>query len=308
MEVDVLSAALNYAAQGIRVLPLAGIEVTARPPSGIPLTRCRCGYRECPAPGKHPVIRDPLVRATTDEGQIRLWFSDHPNNIGLICGEGFSVLDVDSPSEWYWEMRRSVDPDLLSDFSFKDLQIRTGRGWHLYFRSAGDERLRSKSPHVDLLGARHYVVAPPSMHVRGRLYGADYARRGGPVMEWPKVVDPPPWLDAILERPTAPKARFVPPPEDIPDVGVSSNPRYAEAALNRACEEISNTREGQRNDKLYLEAFKLARFVVAGSLAPSVYASRLSAAGLACGLAEREVLATIKSGFDGWRKLNGGAA
>ena len=85
-----LDAALAYAQRGWRVLPVYSAEDGGR---------CTCEKgRECDSPGKHPRTRRGGKDATTDEGQIKEWWTEWPEaNVGIATGEqsGLLVFDVD---------------------------------------------------------------------------------------------------------------------------------------------------------------------------------------------------------------------
>ena len=76
LRIELLAAALDYAAQGQRIFPVSPADVRYGPKA------------------KQPVVRwgD---RATTDPDQIRSWWSLWPYAIGLPTGLLFDVLDVD---------------------------------------------------------------------------------------------------------------------------------------------------------------------------------------------------------------------
>jgi hypothetical protein len=78
-----LAAALRYAARGLRVLPVYGIE------DG----RCRCGRQDCRTPGKHPMTRHGVLAARTDPETIGYWWQHAPDaNTGIACGPETLVL------------------------------------------------------------------------------------------------------------------------------------------------------------------------------------------------------------------------
>ncbi|HEX8628402.1 MAG TPA: bifunctional DNA primase/polymerase, partial [Catenuloplanes sp.] len=89
---DLAAAARRYAARGIPVLPLhtpgdAG--------------RCSCRRVGCERPGKHPRLRHGLCEASTEPGQLDLWWATWPTaNIGLRTGVVMDVLDADTAAGW----------------------------------------------------------------------------------------------------------------------------------------------------------------------------------------------------------------
>ena len=83
------SAALDYADNGWRVIPLHTIERGA----------CSCGKASCADPGKHPRLTEWQHRASTDPDQIARWWRQWPNaNVGIATGETSNlwVLDIDN--------------------------------------------------------------------------------------------------------------------------------------------------------------------------------------------------------------------
>ena len=146
-----LEAALKYAQNGFRVLPL-------RPK------------------GKEPLIKGWVKKASTDKEKIQTWWEDNSDiNIGLLTGHnsGFFVVDIDGPK----------GEQSLSEFEAehgklpKTLEQKTGReggGRHLFFKTPtvlpwepDKKRVGCRTsvlPGVDVKGEGGYVVAPPSIH------------------------------------------------------------------------------------------------------------------------------------------------
>ena len=126
-----LTAALSYAAAGLRVFPvLAG--------------------------RKEPATAHGAKDGTTDEAQIRAWWSELPYNIGIVCGpeSGVFVIDIDPRNGGEWE---SPVPTATARSG--------GGGTHHYFQwPAGVAKMRrTLKPGVDVQGLDKYVLAPPSM-------------------------------------------------------------------------------------------------------------------------------------------------
>lgn len=163
-----LEHALTYARRGWRVFPLFGPK------------------DQCPAdasPGKTPRITEWQKKATTSEHQVRKWWEMWPtSNIGLATGAEFVVLDIDGPhAELQLEAADCELPETL--------EVRTGKGRHLYLR--GDRSIRNRTklingvPGVDIRGDGGYVVAPPSVHANGRVYEfSDPDTPLAPVPQW----------------------------------------------------------------------------------------------------------------------------
>ena len=149
------TAALDYAARGLAVFPLA-------------------------ENSKVPCIAEGFKKATTDADQIRAWWEYRPDcNIGIATGGmsgGLVVIDCD-----YDEMRgedgmQSVRSHEAAEGEFPDgACVSTPRGGeHLYFFS--DEPFdcsTNADKGVDIRGDGGYVVAPPSVHPNGGVYEWD---------------------------------------------------------------------------------------------------------------------------------------
>ena len=85
------AAAIDYARQGRRVLPLHTPIVN----NNGTLPRCTCGNPECSSIGKHPRTKPGLRDATTNEKVIRTWWAQWlAANVGLLTGDGILVMDV----------------------------------------------------------------------------------------------------------------------------------------------------------------------------------------------------------------------
>lgn len=131
--------------------------------------------------GKRPLV--PWIeyqnRRPTEE-EIHRWWQQYPNaNIGIVTGKISRVVVID------------LDPDKddnengakIYEQAPTDLIVKTGRGGcHLYYHYPEDvdhiSNRVSLLPGVDVRADGGYVVAPPSAHSSGRLYG--WARRGEP--------------------------------------------------------------------------------------------------------------------------------
>lgn len=155
MAETMLDAALEYAARGWAVFPLA--EGT-----------------------KIPCIQGGFTMATTDEEQIRAFWSVRPNcNIGIATGgmsNGLVVIDVDLDNDKgedgyialkAWEAENGDLPEGACATTPRG-------GMHLYFVS--DEPFGGSVNHdtgIDIRADSGYVVAPPSVREDGRRYEWD---------------------------------------------------------------------------------------------------------------------------------------
>lgn len=134
-----LSAALWYAEQGLRVFPL-------QPLGKIPLPGSK-GFKD----------------GTTDQAQIRAWWKVNPDfNIGIATGHRFDVIDFDGPEAIAYGYANDVWPPVMGKVSTP----RPG-GNHWYVEATGAGNRAGMAPHVDYRGVGGYVVAPPSRTEQG---------------------------------------------------------------------------------------------------------------------------------------------
>jgi hypothetical protein len=280
--------ALAYASKGIPVFPL-------KPGGKTPLTEH--GFKD----------------ATTDEDQIRQWWSKWPDaNIGLPTGKrsGLLVLDVD-PSEGGYNS--------LADLHFGEghklpetFMVRTGgNGQHYYF-TFPDEEIRNSTgllgPGLDIRGEGGYVVVPPSTTTK--TYTVKKRLPLGP---------PPEWLLEKLRRSSRSPEKNIgsmsPLPVDtnldgppIPEgernwtlyrIGCSlRSKRHDHSAILEALEEINRSRCSHPLDDNELEKIaKSAARHAPGKASPEVPAEVL------------ESLDAIRAGWwrDTWRGTGGGS-
>ncbi len=155
-----LDIVLDYASRGWAVFPLWSVC------SGV----CTCRKRgRCEDAGKHPRTRAGFLSASTDEKVINRWKWETAN-IGIATGAASGLVVID------------IDPRHGGDETIKALmkelgklppapRVKTGDGWHLYFRHPG-HNISSKeyAPGIDIKADGGYVVAPPSMHASGKHY------------------------------------------------------------------------------------------------------------------------------------------
>lgn len=149
-----LEMALDYVGRGWHVTPIAGVTHSGE---------CTCGRSGCIKPGKHPLQRNWIQRASVDPDTVREWFGDHPElNVGIVPRDDLIIVDIDSPD--------------ATDGRFLPLSpaVRTGRGHHLYYRGIARKR-NNLLPGLDVVANGGMAVAPPSHHHSGSTYAwADY--------------------------------------------------------------------------------------------------------------------------------------
>jgi hypothetical protein len=182
----ILDSALKYASQGYRILPLHSIK------GGI----CTCGNQSCKSPGKHPLTQRGANEASSDEIQIKGWWSQWPTaNIGIAMGDhGTIALDVDTRNNGHltWESILQANGQLPETAT-----QRTGNGWHYLF--VIDEKLMPKikgklGQGIDVK-ANGYIVAEPSIHHSGRRYSWD---DGLDLLQGFNPSRAPVWLEQML--------------------------------------------------------------------------------------------------------------
>lgn len=227
-----LKYALRYAAAGMRVHPLWQVDPATQ--------RCACPKgTECPEKqrGKHPRLGGWQEKATTDEAQVREWWTRSPEaGIGIATGEASRVwvLDVDGPEAMAW-----YDANVEKHGLVSTLGVRTSRGAHLYWRWQDGVTVRNAqglkavgAPNVDVRGEGGYVCAPPTMHRSGQQYA--WVMDQGFQRE---IAEPPAWLvEIVRERPKPPVPRLV-----IP--GRRYTPQEARAAYRAAADTDPAVRE-----------------------------------------------------------------
>lgn len=206
------------ATMGQRAAFLAGKGFAVFPIFTVEQGRCSCG-KECGSPGKHPIgslVPRGCLEATTDPQLIKEWWAVYPDaNIGIATGDpsGVMVLDVDIDSGGdttldTLEQRFGQLPDTWAAW--------TGSGGaHFYFRMPGIDVRNSAGavgPGIDVRGNGGYVVAPPSLHVKGR-----YAWNEGLHPKDTPLADPPDWLIERIGPRTPQTASTAPIPSAIPE-------------------------------------------------------------------------------------------
>ena len=147
---SLLSSALEYASNGLRVFPL-------KPGAKVPMGGN--GHKD----------------ATIDEATIREWWTKNPDcNIGVACGSisGITVIDVDGPEGIASSKQVHGVPDTH--------MVKTPNGYHLYFQfNPGFHTGAGFMEGLDVRNDGGYVVAPPSV-VDGKAYSVhtslDYAK------------------------------------------------------------------------------------------------------------------------------------
>jgi hypothetical protein len=259
--------------------------------------------------------KKPLVKwralSTVDPEQIKQQWAEHPDAIpGIdLAKSGHVVVDGD----------RHGGPDgvigvkqLFTEHStsLADVPgvITPGDGEHFYFKQPNGKPLSNSDKAVrelaiNIRGAGGYVIAPGAQLPDGRRYRRDkdtpnlfVALRENAVPSLPE------WFVELL-RPAKARRNQDHDHEDAPRSAQKLNGsirhhRYAEAALDRMCEELANTAEGSRNIELNNAALRMGHMVASGWIERAVVERRLGAAALAAGLTASEIRETLASGIN----------
>jgi len=121
------------------------------------------GYSVIPvtANSKKPAIewKEYQQRKPTEE-ELKKWFLENDYNIGIVTGaiSGIAVVDLDS--------KEAIEFSKKNNFP-KTPYVKTGKGYHLYFKYQNGVRNFQKRPDlkdIDLRADGGYVIAPPSIH------------------------------------------------------------------------------------------------------------------------------------------------
>ena len=172
---DPHQAALKYAQQGLRVVPIKPGE-------------------------KRPALNAWQDLATTDLEQINLWYLDKykGHGVGIATGDasGVFVLDVDNHDSLHdLEATHGKLPQTLTSITG------SGGAHHLFSYPSDGRRIHNSAsgilPGLDIRGERGQIVAPPTKHPNGQRYEWDD--------ECSTIAAAPEWLlDLVCEKVPAP--------------------------------------------------------------------------------------------------------
>ena len=177
-----LQLALEYAQRGWYVFPLAA-------GTKIPIQGTR---------GVH--------EATTNEQQIRKWWTAGDHNIGIACGpSGLLIADID----------RDTNKGKHGDADLEDAEHTYGKlphtptvltpsgGEHRYHNQPGEPVTVRNLGHIDIQRDGHYIVAAGSVTKAGRYEWESSAH----IDDTPIVDLPPAWVTMLTKTHTAPERK-----------------------------------------------------------------------------------------------------
>lgn len=224
-----------------------------------------CDGKDCLC--KAPLVAHGFQEATRDPVKIRRWWSIWPQaNIGIATGLGSAdVLDVDVHSGDGYESLRILITAGLGQGWCRAVSTPSG-GRHLYFAGTDQRNGSIRRCNLDFRSTGGYVLAPPSRVHRGTYEVLGERPGTGLPLNWQAVRDM-----LVPRRPVAPM--------------IPGNP-------TQLVNYVLHLEPGMRNNGLYW-AMKRSVDEKMSDL------TQLVNAGIACGLAERDILATAQSALRG---------
>jgi RecA-family ATPase len=218
-------------------------------------------------------------KATTDQATIAEWQRLYSHKIKLWCiptgaANGILVLDVDVKENGYETLKKYNVPLTMSQ------RTRSG-GCHYIFRYP--------------LDGRHYgnrVKFDAGLDIRAEggyiaYYGADST----------PIADAPQWLlEEALKSEKKEHAEI-----DLNAIVKVDYPIVLRI-LESACENIRNAPDGESNNVLNIEAYRVGQLIPSGSIQREHAYNELFKAAKARGKPDREAMATINSGLEGGAK------
>jgi len=268
------------------------------------------------------------VHRQTEEELLALPWSEKNANIAIVNGiNGIRTIDIDE----------SDDADTLFhlmellglDFEYPWI-VHTpgdGGGIHIHFICNEGLTLTSKGvltgdplpgqpfKQIELRWANCLTVFPPSLHPDAAPDAAEYDRRYNwlfnsepkPLAVIPvKVVEAAFSQVATIQKPK-PQEAPAPAPDDQAAAIEEERPvvyydAWSQKALDQEISLLHAAPEGQRNSQLNKAAFSLGQIIGSRLLDRTEVEEELYRTATACGLDEKEILPTIKSGIDAGMK------
>jgi hypothetical protein len=170
----------------------------------------------------------------------------------------------------------------------KTLTVITNRGKHLYFRANVEVNNSTGriGAHIDVRGDGGYTVAPPSVHPSGSIYALD--KSAGI-----EIADAPQWLIDLALPDNDPRDVEILPPQRAP---CSPSIKFTPKQLAGVLRVVSESPEGERNQRLYWGACRVREMAAQGKIPLSDGGLLLAEAARRCGLRAPEIKSTLASG------------
>lgn len=223
---DLMNEALQYAKRGWYVFP-------CREKVGTPYIKN--GETIIPRE-KTPYVSGGLDSATTDEAQIKAWWTKFPNAmIGINCGKsGLFVVDIDKKhvngleTFMQWQIN---DTGALHSWT-------PSGGMHIVFIGIGKSSTNAKTG-IDTRGQGGYIIAPPSQIFEGENPGS-YSK----IDDWSRV-------PAIAPKELMHK--LFPEKKEYTYVTINNNNFEGKKQLSRATLDfmVNGAPKGERNSTLF---------------------------------------------------------
>lgn len=129
---------------------------------------CTCNNLACTSKGKHPATPDGFKSASKDIEKIKqMWAGRVGLNVGIATGPSSGVFVVDCDSqEAFDELGKLICLP-------KTLTVKTGRGYHLYFKWDASNPVKNGTKireNIDIRGDGGYVAGAGSVHANGVVY------------------------------------------------------------------------------------------------------------------------------------------
>lgn len=224
---------------------------------------------------KVPLIREWGPRSSTNPEDHHLWyelFKEKLTHWAIPCGKEFDllVLDVDVKGGGLETIKSLQIPDTLS-------QRTISGGVHFFFKYPKDGRT---------YGNR--VKFLPGLDIRSDGgYAFFYGTNGSPLCDCPQ------WLLDTLNSSSQPVVAGTP---------IKVDPSIAEGIIQTSLQRVRDAAEGERNNTLNTEAFKVGQLVASGSITKEYAEQSLLRAATECQMAGYESKRTIASALEGGSK------
>ncbi len=213
----------------------------------------RDGVHVFPCRGKIPITKHGVIDATTNEKQIREWWTKHPDaTIGVAAGaSGLVVIDIDTKNGADGWAAFDECLQRYGELPATRMASTPSGGAHLYFFAPDGVTIRPSASKlgdgVDVRAGNSYVIAPPSPGYRWDVRAK--------CAELPQS-----WVDALQP----PKRE----PGPAPAFGATDSKRvtrYSVKALQAEARNLAAMRSG-RNDRLWKSAAALGGLVHLGGI------------------------------------------